>query len=251
MRFGAEQPRADAIACRSLNIADGKEATVPTAVRDRSRPVEHGIQLGKRGTNGRRPVCEPVQDLRRLGSSLVVEIPNGGQGSLRCSELSVADGVEVAFDHPRGMFQPRLQEPLVAMADLINISVLGLIHHNKSGATDPLQVVMASKAFPAMARSVHTVIPDPDDDTSNRRLFGTPKNNLGRIDLPTLSFVIESFALEVEDGTASTGRLVWGDESKITINEAMRRSAESPDEKSATVEAAEWPYVLASPKRQP
>ena len=69
-------------------------------------------------------------------------------------------------------------------------------------------------------RSVHTVIPDPDDEASNRRLFGTPKNNLGRVDLPTLSFVIESFALEVEDGTAPSGRLVWGDESKITIYEA-------------------------------
>jgi hypothetical protein len=114
-------------------------------------------------------------------------------------------------------------EPLVAVADLINIPTLGLIHHNKSGSTDPLQVVMASKAFPAVVRSVHTVISDPADETSNRRLFGTPKNNLGRTELPTLSFVIDSFVLEVEDGTASTGRLVWGAESKITIFEAMRR----------------------------
>jgi AAA domain len=128
-------------------------------------------------------------------------------------------------------------EPLVAMADLINISVLGLIHHNKSGGTDPLQVVMASKAFPAVARSVHTVIPDPDDEAGNRRLFGTPETNLGRTDLPTLSFVIDSFALEVEDGTASTGRLVWGNESKISIFEARRRGAESPD---AVTEAADW-----------
>ena len=51
---------------------------------------------------------------------------------------------------------------------------------------------MASKAFTAVARSVHTVMTDPDDDTGRRRLFGTPKNNLGRNDLPTLSFVIES-----------------------------------------------------------
>jgi hypothetical protein len=43
--------------------------------------------------------------------------------------------------------------------------------------------------------------------------------------LPTLSFVINSFALEVEDGTALTGRLVWGNESKISIFEAMRRGA--------------------------
>jgi len=56
-------------------------------------------------------------------------------------------------------------------------------------------------------------------------------------DLPTLSLVINSFALEVEDGTASTGRLVWGNESKISILEAMRRGAESPD---AVTEAAEW-----------
>lgn len=55
--------------------------------------------------------------------------------------------------------------------------------------------------------------------------------------MPTLSFVINSFALEVEDGTASTGRLVWGNESKISIFEAMRRGAESPD---AVAEAAEW-----------
>jgi hypothetical protein len=95
---------------------------------------------------------------------------------------------------------------------------------------------MASKSFPAVARSVHTVISDPDDETSNRRLFGTPKNNLGRTDLPTLSFVIDSFALEVEDGTVSTGRLVWGAESKITIFEAMRRGSDSSD---VVTEAAE------------
>jgi hypothetical protein len=55
---------------------------------------------------------------------------------------------------------------------------LAIIHHNQSGATDPLQVVMASKAFPAVARSVHIVGPDPDDEASNRRLFGRPKTIL-------------------------------------------------------------------------
>ena len=75
----------------------------------------------------------------------------------------------------------RALEPLVATADLINIAVLGLIHHNKSRSSDPLQVIMASKAFTAVARSVHTVIYDPDDNTNARRLFGTPKNNLGEV----------------------------------------------------------------------
>jgi hypothetical protein len=42
-------------------------------------------------------------------------------------------------------------EQMVAMADENGLSVLGLIHHNKSRSPDPLQVVMASKAFPAVA----------------------------------------------------------------------------------------------------
>jgi hypothetical protein len=136
----------------------------------------------------------------------------------------------------------RALEPLVATADLINISVLGLIHHNKSGSSDPLQVIMASKAFTAVARSVHTVIYDPDDDSKARRLFGTPKNNLGRSDLPTLSFTIDSFAVEVDDGEdlAWTGRLMWGAESTFSIFDAMERAAQPDDQKSAGAEAADW-----------
>jgi hypothetical protein len=136
----------------------------------------------------------------------------------------------------------RALEPLVAAADLINISVLGLIHHNKSGSSDPLQVITASKAFTAVARSVHTVIYDPDDDSQSRRLFGTPKNNLGRSDLPTLTFTIDSFAVEVDDGDdlAWTGRLVWGPESTASIYDVMERAGESGEQKSAATDAQHW-----------
>ena len=103
-------------------------------------------------------------------------------------------------------------EPLAALANRAHLTVLGIIHHNKSGSTDPLQVIMGSRAFTAVARSVHTVILDPDDETNRRRLFGTPKNNLGLSDLPTFSFVIDSFAIETDDGDlAWTGRLLCGE----------------------------------------
>jgi hypothetical protein len=73
----------------------------------------------------------------------------------------------------------RALEPLVAAADMIN---LARTHSpQQSGSSDPLQVIMGSRAFAAVARSVHTVIYDPDDDSKTRRLFGTPKNNLGRM----------------------------------------------------------------------
>lgn len=130
-------------------------------------------------------------------------------------------------------------EPLVGVADRASMSILGLIHHNKSGAADPLQLVMGSKAFTAVARSVHTVVPDPDDDGETRRLFGTPKNNLGRSNLPTLSFTIESHAIDTDEGTAWTGRIEWGDEVAEGIGEVMRRTREDTD-RTAIGEAAQW-----------
>ena len=131
-------------------------------------------------------------------------------------------------------------EPLVAIADRVNMAILGIIHHNKSGSADPLQVIMASKAFTAVARSVHTVVPDPDDDTDTRRLFGTPKNNLGRGDLPTLTFTIASHAIDTDEGTAWTGRLEWGEELAASISDAMRRASDSSEDRSATSEATDW-----------
>ncbi len=84
----------------------------------------------------------------------------------------------------------RALEPTVELAHRTGMSVIGLIHHNKSGTTNPLDRVMASKAFTAVARSVHTVVYDPDDESRSRRLFGTPKSNLGPSDLPSLSFTV-------------------------------------------------------------
>jgi len=134
----------------------------------------------------------------------------------------------------------RALEPVAAVADRTGMGVLGLIHHNKSGSTNPLDLVMASKAFTAVARSVHSVIRDPDDETETRKLFGTPKNNLGRIDLPTMTFTIEGFCVPTEGGDAWTGKLVWGDDAEGTIGDAMRRAADQGDDRTATSEAEDW-----------
>ena len=130
-------------------------------------------------------------------------------------------------------------EPLSALADRAGLAVLALVHHNKSGSSDPLQAVMGSRAFSAVARSVHTVVPDPDDET--RRLFGTPKNNLGRTDLPTLSFTVVGFPVETDDGTAWTGRIEWGQDSEVSISDAMRRAAVNErDDHEDRDAAADW-----------
>jgi hypothetical protein len=132
-------------------------------------------------------------------------------------------------------------EPLAALADKSRMGILGLIHHNKSGSNDALQLVMGSKAFAAVARSVHTCIPDPDDETQARRLFATSKNNLGRLDLPVLGFTITSHAVETaDDGTAWTGRLNWTGAVEASMQELMNRASVNDDDRTATTEAADW-----------
>jgi hypothetical protein len=99
-------------------------------------------------------------------------------------------------------------EPLVRVADVTGAAILGLIHVNKSMSTDRLTTVMASRAFAAVARAVLFVMKDPDDETI--RYFGQPKNNLGRTDLPTLTFRIESaLAAQTDQGPIYTGRINW------------------------------------------
>lgn len=144
------------------------------------------------------------------------------------------------LDSHRDAETRRALEPLAKLADDARLVVLGLIHHNKSGSGDPLTLVMGSKAFTSVARSVHTVVKDPDDDTERGRLFGTPKNNLGPTDLPVLRFTIDGHVIDTDDGPATTGRLTWGGEAAGSIGDAVRRSGESADDRSATAEAADW-----------
>jgi hypothetical protein len=147
--------------------------------------------------------------------------------------------IDAKLDTHRDRELRQALEPLTALADRTRMAIIGLIHHNKSGSTDALQLVMGSKAFAAVARSVHTTIIDPDDETQARRLFATSKNNLGRLDLPILGFTITAAPVETEDdGTAWTGRLTWTGEVEGSMHEIMTRAADP--ERGATAEAADW-----------
>ena len=130
-------------------------------------------------------------------------------------------------------------EPLSRLADAARCTVLGLIHVNKSVGGDLLTSVMASRAFTAVARGVLFVLRDPDDEA--RRLVGVGKNNLGRVDLPTLGFTIREVKVaDSPEGDVMTGQLVWGEASAMTIAEAAEAAAEASGDTTATSEAADW-----------
>lgn len=130
-------------------------------------------------------------------------------------------------------------EPLVAIADRTQTSILGLIHVNKSESTDPLTLLMASRAFAAVARAVLFVMKDPDDEAV--RLLGEPKNNLGRTDLPTLTFTIEgAHVADTDEGPVWTGRIKWGDDRAETIGDVLEAASGSAEIRTAGSEAAAW-----------
>lgn len=130
-------------------------------------------------------------------------------------------------------------EPLVMVGQRTGTAVVGLIHVNKGGGTDPLTAVMASRAFVAVARAVLFVMPDPDNDAV--RLLGLPKSNLGPTDLPTLTFTVEAqHVADTADGPVYSGTVVWGAERGESIREAMEASSESTEIRTAVGEARDW-----------
>ncbi|MBS1836222.1 MAG: AAA family ATPase [Actinobacteria bacterium] len=151
--------------------------------------------------------------------------------------MSRLDG---ALDSHKDAEVRRALEPLVAFADEWHLAVLGLIHLNKGGAVDVLDRVMGSKAFAAVARSVSVVTLDPDDETDTRRLFGTPKNNLGRTDLPSIVFTVQGAEVDTSEGPTTTGTVALLGESATTVQDAVRRSGEDSEVRTAVGEAVDW-----------
>jgi AAA domain len=135
----------------------------------------------------------------------------------------------------------RALEPLTNVADRVGMTMLGIIHLNKTSSVDILDRVIGSKAFAAVARAVCAIVPDPDDATNRTRLFGVPKNNLGRDDLPSIQFTIQNTVVATDDdATSNVGQVVISGETATSIREAMERNNEDDDVRTLTAECKEW-----------
>jgi len=130
-------------------------------------------------------------------------------------------------------------EPLATVADRTGATVLGLIHVNKSQSTDALTMLMGSRAFVAVARSVLFVLTDPEDAT--KRLMGQAKNNLGRMDLASLAFHITGVKVaDAPEGEIWTAHLQWLGNAASSLHDAILASALRPQDQPAVDEAALW-----------
>lgn len=145
--------------------------------------------------------------------------------------------------------------PLFNLANRTQCTILGNAHFNKGTGSDPMNLVMGSSAFGNVARSVLGFARDPDADEEGTCVISQVKNNLGRVDLPSLSYRIENFVLPTKTGPTEVGRLVMTGESSRSVGDilaaANQAGAGSRVEAAATwikkyVEAQPLGYALAS-----
>ncbi len=130
-------------------------------------------------------------------------------------------------------------EPLTSLADRTGVTILGIIHVNKGTGNDPLTSVMGSRAFTAVARSVLYVMRDPEDEAV--RLLGQAKNNLGRDDLPTLTFTLEPAKVaDTDEGEVWTSRVRWTGETSQRITEALAAATQDPETRTQVDECQVW-----------
>lgn len=132
----------------------------------------------------------------------------------------------------------RALDPLVRFSAKSGVSVIGLIHVNKSNGVDPLNAIMGSRAFAAVSRSVLYCSVDPDNETEF--LLGHVKSNLGPKQ-PTLAYRLVEVKVEIpdpddpEDSIAVVSRAVLGDVDTRTMREVMEeQQAGRPQGANAT-----------------
>jgi hypothetical protein len=98
-------------------------------------------------------------------------------------------------------------EPLAKLADQTGVAVFGLAHFNKASGTDALSRVTGSRAFAAVSRAAVAFARDPGAEDGSC-VISQIKSNLGRLDVSSLRYRVESVELDTIDGPGQWGRLV-------------------------------------------
>lgn len=128
-------------------------------------------------------------------------------------------------------------EPLARLADRTGCAVLGNAHFNKSSGSDPLSLVTGSAAFGNVARAALGFARDPEAEDGSC-VISQIKNNLGRLDLPSLRYVIQPATVDTEEGPAEVGRFLMTGESARSVADILsdRGDEDDPSERDAAVE---------------
>ncbi|MFI0596139.1 AAA family ATPase [Streptomyces griseus] len=126
-------------------------------------------------------------------------------------------------------------DPLARMADRTGCVLLGIAHFGKGAGTDPSALITGSGAFKNVPRAVFGFARDDDNEC---RVMSQSKNSLGRADLPSLSYNIETTEVPTKKGIASVGRFAFTGESSRSVQEILAQGQET--DRGERDEAADW-----------
>lgn len=132
-------------------------------------------------------------------------------------------------------------EPLAEAADKHGFTILGLAHFTKAGGGDPVNRIAGSGAFGQLIRSLVAFAHHEEGDGDGEFVMSLEKNNLGRIGLPSYSYVIQPVTVDTPEGPSYVSRFVLGGESTTSVREALRAD-ERPGgtDRAELGEAAAW-----------
>jgi AAA domain len=171
-------------------------------------------------------------------AALEREIPKLGAAMLALDPLmsAIALGIDTHKDRELRV----ALEPLTHVADSTGCAVVGLAHFNKSSSTDVLNLVTGSRAFTAVLRSVIAVALDPDSEPDDLSyVLSQAKNNLGRLNLPSLGYKLDEVFVPTDEGPASVGKLRFTGEVERTVSDILGERGDR-EERSERDEATEW-----------
>ncbi len=108
-----------------------------------------------------------------------------------------------ALDAHRDQDVRQALTPLTRIANATGAAIIGNAHLRKASASDVLSMVSGSLAFGAVARAVLGFAADED---SGEHIMSLVKSNLGRGDVPDLTYQLVSQEIETDEGGAQVAR---------------------------------------------
>jgi DnaB-like helicase N terminal domain/AAA domain len=199
-------------------------------------------------------------EVEAIETSLRIELTMPRDCELLAAEVKRLDVAMVALDPLMSVIDRAVDtyndremrtvlEPLGQIAAKTGCMIVGLAHFNKSMGDDPLNLMTGSRAFGAVARSVIAVARDPDAE-DRACVVSQAKNNLGRLDLPNLTYVVRAATIETAEGDAEVGRLHFTGESAKSVRDILADTGSSAD-RTERAECAIWlkDLLVAGPRR--
>ena len=166
-----------------------------------------------------------IEEIDRVGAALLSVDP-------------VMSVISYSLDSHKDADVRQALTPLARLADATGCAVLGNAHFNKSAGSDPLALVMGSAAFGNVARAALGFARDTEADDGSC-VISQVKNNLGRVDLPSLRYRIDTAWIDTNEGPAEVGQLVMLGESDRSVADILRDKGTDED-KAERNEVDQW-----------